>query len=125
LGISNSGAEIGGTMKLKSFVTIVAFLLMSPELVTAQEHPDYDRYEYRYIDGRFIPPYFSFPAGMEKGEWECFDPINTAVIQCSFIEGDLSGFKYIFKDKPEKDCGSGLGLYTLHKNSNGEVDCDN
>jgi hypothetical protein len=64
----------------------------------AQSHPEPTKYEYRWIKGRFVPPYHSFPEGAERGQWKCQSE-NAASIQCSFIRSGLSRFDYIYRPK--------------------------
>lgn len=62
----------------------------------AQTHPDPAKYEYRWIRGRFVPPYTSFPEGRERGRWKCQSE-NAAAIECSFVRGTLAGFDFIWR----------------------------
>lgn len=79
--------------------TLAATVAMFPNgLSYAQVHPDYQRYEYRWIKGRLVSPYNSFPEGAEKGQWKC-QTENSATVQCSFIRYDLSRFDYIYRAK--------------------------
>jgi len=65
----------------------------------AQPHPDSDRYEYLYADGKFVDPYASFPSGRERGRWKCFDGKTQVALDCTFVRGGFENFQYIFRSR--------------------------
>lgn len=63
----------------------------------AQYHPN-KSYEYRWMKGRFVPPYTSFPSKRERGSWQCYS--KGIDINCSYVEEqDLRKYEYIFRRK--------------------------
>jgi hypothetical protein len=62
-------------------------------------HPDTSRYEYLYIDGRFQPPYNSFPRGLERENWRCFDGKTQTSFDCTMVRGGWEHFQYIYRDR--------------------------
>jgi hypothetical protein len=63
------------------------------------KHPDRSRYEYLYIDGIFQPPYNSFPAGIERSNWRCFDAKVEREFDCTMVRGGWENFKYIYRQR--------------------------
>jgi hypothetical protein len=61
------------------------------------KHPDYARYEYMYIHGIFQPPYTTFPAGIERGDWKCFDEKTQKEFDCTFVRGGWNQYQYIYR----------------------------
>lgn len=105
-------------MKLKLIATTCAVLF--PILANAQvPHPNYDCYEYRRLNWAFVYPYLTYPEGMERGAWKCFDGTSRSTTQCSFYRGDLSSFQFIYKPKPRQatanpPVGLALGIFGIH-----------
>jgi hypothetical protein len=62
-------------------------------------HPDTSRYEYLYIDGRFQPPYNSFPRGLERENWRCFDGKTQTSFDCTMVRGGWEHFQYIYRNR--------------------------
>ena len=63
----------------------------------AQEHPDTTRYEYLYMNGQFVSPYTSFPAGRDRSQWKCFDGSAKKVFDCTFVRSGFGEFQYIYR----------------------------
>jgi len=61
------------------------------------DHPDRTRYEYLYIDGIFQAPYQSFPQGLERSDWKCFDKILQKEFNCTMVRGGWEHFQYIYR----------------------------
>ena len=62
-------------------------------------HPDTARYEYLYMNGAFVSPYKSFPQGVERGRWQCYDGHTGETLNCTFVRGGFEHFKYIFRER--------------------------
>jgi len=62
-------------------------------------HPDTSRHEYLYINGQFQPPYNSFPQGLERGNWRCFDGKTQTSFDCTMVRGGWEHFQYIYRDR--------------------------
>ncbi|MEX0590690.1 MAG: hypothetical protein WD207_06345 [Xanthobacteraceae bacterium] len=63
------------------------------------KHPDHARYEYMYIHGIFQPPYTTFPAGIERGDWKCFDENIQKEFDCTFVRGGWNQYHYIYRTR--------------------------
>jgi hypothetical protein len=63
------------------------------------EHPDFSRYEYRYVNGSFVPPYDSFPDGRERGDWQCYDPKFERAFDCTFVHSGWDHYQFIFRKR--------------------------
>jgi hypothetical protein len=61
------------------------------------EHPNPARYEYLFVDGKFQPPYQSFPQGPDRMEWTCFDDKAQKEFNCTMVRGGWAQFKYIYR----------------------------
>jgi hypothetical protein len=62
-----------------------------------REHPDYDRYEYLYVDGAFQPPYTAFPTGTDRASWKCYDGRVNREYDCTFVRGGWDYYQYIYR----------------------------
>jgi hypothetical protein len=62
-----------------------------------EQHPNHARYEYMYIQGVFQPPYTSFPSGIERGDWKCYDQNTRKEFDCTFVRGGWSQYHYIYR----------------------------
>jgi hypothetical protein len=62
-------------------------------------HPDTARYEYLYMDGAFVAPYKTYPQGVERGRWQCYDGKTGETLNCTFVRGGFEHFKYIFRER--------------------------
>jgi hypothetical protein len=63
------------------------------------DHPDTSRYEYLYINGSFQSPYKSFPQGLEREKWRCFDGKTQTAFACTMVRGGWEQFQYIYRDR--------------------------
>jgi hypothetical protein len=63
------------------------------------KHPDRSRYEYLYIDGVFQSPYTSFPVGIERADWSCFDRKLQREFNCTMVRGGWNHFQYIYRER--------------------------
>lgn len=61
------------------------------------KHPDYERYEYLYIDGAFQPPFSEFPMGRERADWKCYDEKTRKEFSCTFVRGGWDQYQYIYR----------------------------
>ncbi len=61
--------------------------------------PDTSRYEYLYMNGTFQPPYTSFPEGLERSSWKCFDGKTQTSFDCTMVRGGWEHFQYIYRDR--------------------------
>jgi hypothetical protein len=62
-------------------------------------HPDTARYEYLYMNGAFVSPHKTFPQGVERGRWQCFDGKTGETLNCTFVRGGFDHFQYIFRER--------------------------
>jgi hypothetical protein len=62
-----------------------------------REHPDYDRYEYLYVDGAFQPPYTAFPTGTDRANWKCYDGRVNREYDCTFVRGGWDYYQYVYR----------------------------
>jgi hypothetical protein len=62
-------------------------------------HPDTSRYEYLYMNGSFQPPYNSFPQGLDRENWQCFDGKSQTSFDCTMVRGGWEHFQYIYRDR--------------------------
>lgn len=105
VGLDESGALDEGKRKIRRMSRILALLILAFSLLTqphgaqAQSHPDYSRFEYRYIDGAFVAPYDSFPVGKERSQWKCYDGENKRTMNCTFVHRGFERFQYIFRSR--------------------------
>ena len=76
-------------------IGLIAYLLVGG--CSGSDHPDRTRYEYLYIDGTFQAPYQSFPQGMERGNWKCFDKKDQMEFNCAMVRGGWEHFQYIYR----------------------------
>ena len=63
------------------------------------DHPAPDRYEYRYMNGRFVAPYAAFPSGRERDGWQCYDGKAKRAHECTFVRGGFEQFQYIYRKR--------------------------
>jgi hypothetical protein len=63
------------------------------------DHPDTKRYEYLYMNGAFVSPYRSFPQGVERGRWQCYDGRTGETLNCTFVRGGFEHFEYVFRER--------------------------
>jgi hypothetical protein len=63
------------------------------------EHPDRSRYEYMYIHGVFQAPYTSFPVGIERSNWKCYDETIRKEFDCTFVRGGWNQYHYIYRER--------------------------
>jgi hypothetical protein len=77
-------------------VTIFSLLLSG---CFGPEHPNHSRYQYLYIDGTFQQPYTSFPVGVERTDWKCFDRKLQKEFSCMMVRGGWEHFQYIYRDR--------------------------
>lgn len=63
------------------------------------DHPDYSRYEYRYVNGNFANPYKTFPEGRERGDWQCYDGKVKRAFDCTFVRDGWDQFQFIYRRK--------------------------
>lgn len=76
-----------------------AALLLLTSACFGPTHPDTARYEYLYMDGAFVSPYRSFPQGVERGRWQCYDGKTGETLNCTFVRGGFEHFQYIFRER--------------------------
>ena len=74
---------------------LIAYLLVGG--CYGQNHPDLTCYEYLYIDGTFQAPYESFPHGVERNNWKCFDKKLQKEFSCTMVRGGWEHFQYIYR----------------------------
>jgi hypothetical protein len=67
---------------------------------SAPAHPDPSHYEYRYMNGEFVPPYDSFPDGRERADWQCYDARVKRAFDCTFVRQGWDQYQFIFRKKP-------------------------
>jgi hypothetical protein len=63
------------------------------------EHPNYDRYEYLFIDGAFQAPYKEFPTGADRIHWKCFDSKTNRTFDCTFVHGGWELYRYVYRPR--------------------------
>jgi hypothetical protein len=63
------------------------------------DHPDRSRYEYMYIHGVFQPPFTTFPSGIERGDWKCYDEQIRKEFDCTFVRGGWNQYHYIYRER--------------------------
>jgi len=78
-------------------IATIAYLLTAS--CSAPQHPDWSRYEYRYMDGQFVAPYRDFPEGRERGEWQCYDGKIHRAFDCTFVHGGWDQYQFIYREK--------------------------
>jgi hypothetical protein len=61
------------------------------------DHPDRARYEYMYIHGVFQPPYTTFPSGIERSNWKCYDETIRKEFDCTFVRGGWNQYHYVYR----------------------------
>jgi hypothetical protein len=76
-------------------VSLIGALLAGCDVA---RHPDLSRYEYLYMDGSFRAPYKSFPQGLEREKWMCFDGKTQTAFNCTMVRGGWEHFQYIYRD---------------------------
>jgi hypothetical protein len=63
------------------------------------DHPNSSRYEYLYVNGVFQGPYKSFPVGIERSAWKCFDAKAQKEFNCTMVRGGWEHFQYIYRER--------------------------
>jgi hypothetical protein len=83
---------------MQRFITTISFAICL--LVGGcfdANHPDTSRYEYLYMNGHFQPPYNTFPQGLARGSWTCFDEKTQTSFDCTMVRGGWEHFQYIYR----------------------------
>ena len=62
-------------------------------------HPDTARYEYLYMNGAFVMPHKTFPQGVDRGNWQCYDGRTGETLSCTFVRGGFEHFQYVFRER--------------------------
>lgn len=73
----------------------------------AHEHPNFNRYEYLFIEGVFQPPHREFPSGADRGDWLCYDSRVNREFGCTFVHGGWESYHYIYRPRSSRRAGSG------------------
>lgn len=87
-----SGLHIRGML-----LAVIAVPLLTGCL--AREHPDFDRYEYLYIEGVLQSPYTEFPTGADRADWRCYDGRVNREFDCTFVHGGWELYQYIYRPR--------------------------
>ena len=84
-----------------SGIVLCAALALTASLLAGckDDHPNWSRYEYRYANGQFVPPYETFPSGRERADWECFDGKTRRAFECTFVRGGWEEYQFIYRRK--------------------------
>jgi hypothetical protein len=82
-------------MQAAVIAPIAALMLSFP--ASAQSHPNESVYRYRVKDHVLQAPWYSYPEGRERGQWNCFDDTSKMAVPCSFVIGSLEEFRYVFQ----------------------------
>jgi hypothetical protein len=51
------------------------------------------------MNGAFVSPYRSFPQGVERGRWQCYDGRTGETLNCTFVRGGFEHFEYVFRER--------------------------
>lgn len=86
-------------MRASRILTVLAGLVIPVALAGcfSREHPDFERYEYLYIDGALQPPYTAFPTGTDRGDWKCYDGRVNREYDCTFVHRGWDYYQYIYR----------------------------
>lgn len=83
-------------MKLLAlFLAIVAGFFV-PAAFAAENHPNFSKYEYAVVDYRGTQP-----VGADRIQWSCWDDKIRTWLNCSFVKGSLSEFRFVYRRKEQ------------------------